>query len=463
MSHSHSRLRRGAGLAAVVTVGLAGLTACAPSDGSTDDTGEASAPKNVIYMIGDGMGYNHLSATNLYESGQTRYQLDGEADPETLEEQPGDAVQTYEEWDHYALSTFPAGGEYDPEAAWSSHDWVQSGATDSAAAGTAMATGEKTENGVLGLDADGESAENLSERAVATGRSAGVVSSVPFSHATPAAWAAHDESRENYHAIASEMIDSDLDVIFGAGHPHYDDDSQQVDDADYSYISEEDYQRLSEGETDFTFTDEDADFSAYADGEDVPERAFGLAQAASTLQQARSAEGDQPYAAEANDVVDLTTMSEAALNVLGQNEEGFHLMVEGGAIDWAGHANESARDIEETQSFNNAVDAVVDWVEAESSWEETMVVVTADHETGYLAGSEDDPGFSPMTGEADEMPDSAWYSEDHTNQVVPFFVRGAGAETFGDEVVGTDPVRGDYLDNTVVADVLMDDLWATED
>lgn len=463
MSHSPSSLLRGAGLAAAVTVGLAGLTACSPSDGSTDDAGEASAPKNVIYMIGDGMGYNHLSATNLYESGQTRYQLDGEADPETLEEQPGDAVQTYEEWERYSMSTYPAGGEYDPEAAWSSHDWVASGATDSAAAGTAMATGAKTQNGVLGLDADGESVENLSERAVATGRSAGVVSSVPFSHATPAAWAAHDESRENYHAIAAEMIDSDLDVIFGAGHPHYDDDSRPVDEPDYSYISEEDYQRLNAGETDFTFTDEDADFSAYADGEDVPERAFGLARTASTLQQSRSGEAEEPYATEANDVVDLTTMSEAALNVLGQNEEGFHLMVEGGAIDWAGHANETGRDIEETQSFNEAVDAVVDWVEAESSWEETMVVVTADHETGYLAGSEDDPGFSPMTGEAGRMPDSAWYSEDHTNQVVPFFVRGAGAEAFGDEIVGTDPVRGDYLDNTVVADVLMDDLWATED
>ncbi|OSM42660.1 alkaline phosphatase [Nesterenkonia sp. PF2B19] len=470
MSPAPSHLSRGVSLAAAVALGAAALGASAPALAGVGAPAPASAdaeqgPKNVIYMIGDGMGYNHLAATNLYETGQTRYQVEGDADPETLEELPGEAVQTYEDWDMLALSTYAAGGEYDPQAAWSDHDWVQTGATDSAAAGTAMATGEKTTNGTIGLDADGEVIENLSERAIATGRSAGVVSSVPFSHATPAAWAAHNESRNNYHEIADEMIDSDLDVIFGAGHPHYDDDSKKLKDPEFTYIAEEDFERLAGGETEFEFTDKDSDFAKYARGkaQHLPERAFGLAQVASTLQHGRSGDSQEPYDVKQNTVVDLPTMSEAALNILSQNDEGFHLMVEGGAIDWAGHANDTARDIEEVQDFNDAVDAVVEWVETESSWEETLVIVTADHETGYLAGPDDQPGFTPMTGEAGQLPDLGWYSGDHTNQVVPFFVRGAGSEAFFEEIVGTDPVRGDYVDNTVVADVLMDGFWAVED
>ncbi|MDS2172829.1 alkaline phosphatase [Nesterenkonia sp. CL21] len=470
MSPAPSHLSRGVSLAATVALGAAALGATAPAAAGVGAPAPASAdaghgPKNVIYMIGDGMGYNHLAATNLYETGQTRYQVEGDADPEVLEELPGEAVQTYEDWDLLALSTYAAGGEYDPQAAWSDHDWVQTGATDSAAAGTAMATGEKTTNGTIGLDADGEVVENLSERAIATGRSAGVVSSVPFSHATPAAWAAHNESRNNYHEIADEMIDSDLDVIFGAGHPHYDDDGKKLKDPEFTYLAEEDYERLTDGETEFEFTDRDSDFAKYARGkaQHLPERAFGLAQVASTLQYGRSGDSQEPYDVKQNTVVDLPTMSEAALNILSQNDDGFHLMVEGGAIDWAGHGNDTARDIEEVQDFNDAVDAVVEWVETESSWEETLVIVTADHETGYLSGSDDQPGFTPMTGEAGQLPDLGWYSGDHTNQVVPFFVRGAGSEAFFEEIVGTDPVRGDYVDNTVVADVLMDGFWAVED
>ena len=468
MLHSPTRspLTRGLALCAAVTLGVGTLGASAPSTQGADQSAEAGqGPKNVIYLIGDGMGYNHVGATNLYESGQTRHQLDGDADPETLEEIPGEAVQSYEDWDLLGLSTYAAGGEYDPEAAWSDHDWVNSGATDSAAAGTAMASGEKTRNGMLGVDPDGQPLENLSERAVETGRSAGVVSSVPFSHATPAAWAAHNESRNNYHEIAEEMIDSDLDVIFGAGHPYYDDDNKKLKDPDFNYIGEEDYNRLSGDETEFEFSDSDSDFAKYARGQahHLPERAFGIAQVASTLQYGRSGDSEVPHDVQPNNVTDLPTMSRAALNILDQNEDGFHLMIEGGAIDWAGHGNDTARDIEEVQDFNDAVDATIEWVETESSWEETLVIVTSDHETGYLSGPDDQPGFSPMTGEAGALPDVGWYSGGHTNQLVPFYFRGAGSEAFFEEIVGTDPVRGEYVDNTVVADVLMDGFWALED
>lgn len=192
---------------------------------------EATKPKNIIYMIGDGMGYNHLAAANLYQSGQSRYMLDGDADPAKLKELPGEAVQKFEEFNRLSMTTYQHENKigYDPEAAWTDHDWVNKDFTDSAAAGTAMATGTKTRNGSLGVDADKKAVQNTSEFGIAKGKAAGVVSSVPFSHATPAAWAAHNESRNNYHEIADEMIASDLNVVIGAGHPLFDDNHNKAD------------------------------------------------------------------------------------------------------------------------------------------------------------------------------------------------------------------------------------------
>ena len=439
------------------------LAAQSAEAGAPSAEGSSDAPKNVIYMIGDGMGYNHVAATNLYESGQTKYQVEGEADPDTLEELPAEPVQGYEEWDSVAMSTYPEGGSYDGEEAWSDREYVNEGFTDSAAAGTAMATGTKTENGKIGVDSSGEPLENLSERAIDTGRSAGVVTTVPFNHATPAAWAAHNADRDDYTGMATEMIDGDLDVIMGAGHPEYDDDAEHLDTPDYEYLSEEDYDRVSSGETDFDFIEDNTDFEDLATGQSTAERVFGLAQAGSTLQYERDGSSDEVGGDEMNDLVDLSTMSQGALNTLSQNDDGFHLMIEGGAIDWAGHGNDTARDVEEVLDFNEAVDTVTQWVEENSSWEETLVIVTADHETGYLGGPDDDPDHSPMTGEPDETPEVSWSSEDHTNALVPVFYRGAGSDALTEKISGTDPVRGDYLDNTAIPEVLMEEFWVREE
>lgn len=422
------------------------------------------APKNIIYMIGDGMGYNHVAAANLYETGQTRYQVEGEAGSE-LAETPGDAVQVYEgdAWNLLGMTTFQHGNSYEPDRAWADHEYVNENFTDSAASGTALATGAKTVNGKLGVGPADENLENTSERAKAEDKAAGVVSSVPFSHATPAAWGAHNESRNNYHAIAEEMITGDLDVIMGAGHPFFDNDNQPVEEALEGYMSAEQYERLVAGETGFEFIENDEAFQSLADGNvEEDARYFGLAQVNSTLQHDRSGESEIPYDTDLNDVVDLATMSEGALNVLGQDEDGFHLMIEGGAIDWAGHANDIARDIEEVQAFNEAVEAVVEWVETNSSWEETLVIVTADHETGYLSGPEQDPDFSAMVGEQDAVPAYSYNSGNHTNMVVPFFFRGAGSQDIIDATTGTDPVRGEFIDNTTVADLTLNEWWVRD-
>ena len=181
------------------------------------------------------------------------------------------------------------------------------------------------------------------------------------------------------------------------------------------------------------------------------------------MQNSRSGEAKAPYSDPLNDVVDLPTMTTGALNALGQDEDGFSVMIEGGAIDWSGHGNESARDIEEVQDFNKSVDAAIDWVEENSSWDETLLVVTADHETGYLSGANErsEGKFNSMNGGGSNTLPSGhqWYSTQHTNQLVPFFFKGAGSEALRAKATHTDPVRGDYIDNTLVANLTFDEWW----
>lgn len=322
-----------------------------------------------------------------------------------------------------------------------------------------MATGVKTSNGMVGVNPAGETIKNTSEYAIEKGKAAGVVSSVPFNHATPAAWAAHNSNRNDLHAMAEEMIGSDLNVIMGAGHPFFDNNANPIANADEDYMQAAQYERLAKGETDFTFIEEDADFEALANGTVESNKYFGLAQVEDTLQHDRDGESTTPYDVPQNDVVDLATMSRAALNVLNQDEDGFHLMVEGGAIDWAGHANDIARDIEEVQAFNNAVETVIEWVETNSSWDETLVIVTADHETGYMTGPDNDPNWSAMTGAAGIVPNHGWSSGNHTNQLVPLFARGAGASDIVAAADEVDLVRGNYIDNVEVANLTFNKWW----
>ncbi|MCQ9676972.1 alkaline phosphatase [Corynebacterium sp. BF-R-2] len=453
-----SRALRTCAAVTIASVATAGVVA--PAQAAT------AGPKNVIYMIGDGMGYNHIASTNLYESGQSKYLVEGKFDGE-VKEIDGESVQAFEDFNRVSMTTFPEGGSYDPAKAWTDHDYVkQDKVTDSAAAGTAMATGQKVDNGVLGKSSYGHSLKNISEQAISHGKSAGVVSSVPFSHATPAAFAAHNKNRNNYKEIAAEMVGSDLSVIMGAGHPEFDDNAQKVDAPNYKYLSEESFNSLRDGSAGWEFAENTADFEKWAEGNvEADKKYFGLAPVASTLQQGRDGnpEAAEPGTDPKNDVVDLPTMTKGALNVLGQNDKGFSVMIEGGAIDWSGHANQTGRDIEETQDFNKAVDAAIAWVEENSNWDETLLIVTADHETGYLSGKDETESWNPQTGEEGKAPQHQWYSGEHTNQVVPFFFKGAGSEDILAKATGEDPVRGKYIDNTDVANLIIQDWWFAND
>ncbi|MDT9593689.1 alkaline phosphatase [Nocardioides zeae] len=467
----NTHARRAAAVTSAAGLALGLTTALAPGAAHAEET--PSAPKNVIVLISDGAGYNQFDASRLYDSGSSYQQVT--VDPATGAITHGESTpsQVYDDYPvQVGQSHYSANGRagYDSAAAWGDFGWVASGATDSAAAATALGTGVKTNNGTIGITPGGDQLLTVGEQAVAVGKKVGVVTDVPFNHATPAGFIAHNADRNDYHGLATEMIDSGIDVIIGGGHPNYTDANRPRAShfGGGSWISQADFERVSGGDTPFTYVESRSDFESVAAGEDVPDKLFGLAQVAETFQYNRPGLGNDdvaPYSDPANrGVPSLATSSQAALNVLEQDEDGFFLMIEAGAVDWAGHANQTTRVVEEQNAFNAAVETVDAWVEANSSWDETMVVVTADHETGYLAGpgAGAETGWTELTGEAGELPDVSWHSGGHTNALVPLYAKGAGSEVLRARATGWDEVRGAYLDNTDIGETVFDVLGHVE-
>jgi len=445
--------------------------------------GNGSA-KNVIVMISDGCGFNHIDAASYYQYGKAGGQV----------------------YEHFptacSMSTYYLGGGYDPYLAWNNFDYVKSGATDSAAAATAMSTGVKTKKGAIGVDENGGTLTHILERAEEVGKSTGVVTSVQLSEATPAGFVAHNPNRSDFAGIANEMInDSAIDVIMGCGNPDF-----YVAPASappgpppdpYQYVGDiGTWNALKAGTAggdangDGIVDDDDhwnliqtqSDFQSLATGP-APDRVIGVvAQVYNTLQQDRSGDDKAaPYVVPLTpDVPTLEEMTKAALNVLDNNTNGFFLMVEGGAIDLASHAGQSGRVIEEEIDFNHSVEAVIDWVQKNSNWGETLLIVTGDHETGYLLGPGSDPTWQPLVNnDKDMLPGMEWYNwlapfspppgfppmppmdprTDHTNSLVPFFAKGDVARFFKDSADEYDPVRGRYFDNTEIANVIFNKIW----
>jgi alkaline phosphatase len=432
----------------------------------------SDAPKNIIFLIGDGMGYNHVDATSAFLHGEF-----------------GKLVFEGDEWLKVAQATYPAvmqnkpeliyAAGYNPRAAWSDTAYLKRDYTDSGAAGTALSTGYKTYRGSIGLGVNGDTLEHISQLAREFGKSAGIITSVQLSHATPAAFTAHNEDRRNYPQIARQMIlEAKLDVLMGCGHPEFDNNAGPMD-PDYKYVGgRELWQQLNhpdqpvdyildgkeytlpdldgDGSPDaWTLVIDSADFAAVAMGRALPKRLLGIPRAHTTLQQSRAGlEYLKPREQNMTPgLPSLEQMTMAAVNVLNQNSDGFFLMVEGGAIDWAAHDNHPGRMIEEMNDFVNSVAAVVDWVETYSSWDETLVVVTSDHETGMLWGPADKIAvLKPVINNGKGvLPGMQWHSDDHTNALVPVYVRGKGSEMYqllADEV---DPVKGPFVQNTDIA------------
>jgi alkaline phosphatase len=334
------------------------------------------------------------------------------------------------------------------------------------------------------------------------------VTSVYISHATPGAWLAHNDSRSNGFAIADESLWGDpnttgtpavhtsyqgghgnsepgAEVVIGSGHPNWRGDLY-VNSAMRGKLTAEN--GLSGA---FSFVER------IAGSPDGGARLLAKANQPEVLRLAGlfgSTEGNLEYrladgSGHNSENPTLAEMTEAALEVLGRDEDGFVLLVEGGAIDWAAHANNMNKLLGEVTGFNQSVQSVIDWVENpgnDSTWDNTLVIVTADHETGYLAAR---PGVFPdqplgeisqatmllekpigSTGlraswqDADsdsqidvtEMVYWAWNSSGHTNSLVPLFAEGAGSELFIAYATSIDPVRGSYLDNTDIFRVVQE-------
>lgn len=422
-----------------------------------------AAVKNVVLMISDGMGYSHIDAAGIYRFGEKGKQI-------------------YEKFPFQcAVSTYCYGGAYDPQRAWTDFQYVKIFPTDSAAAATALSTGAKTRKRALGVDPVGRPLKHLVERAEDLGKATGIVTSVPISHATPAGFVVHNFYRYDFRGIAYEMIcDSEVDVIMGAGHPMFDNDGRPAEGEDfprrYRYVGGKglwlalvaggiggDADR--DGVPDpWTLIQTREEFARLAVGP-TPKRVLGLVQVRETLQDRRSAKDndksdDEPYQVPfIESVPTLAEMTEAAINVLDNDPDGFFLMVEGGAVDWSSEDNVSGRTIEEQIDFDKAVEAVVRWVEGNSGWDETLLLVTSDHEAGYLTGPGTRPELKPLENRGRcRMPGMEWHSPTHTNSLVPLYAKGRGIELLKERADESDPVRGRYLDNTEIAKVLFE-VW----
>ena len=442
--------------------------------------GTLPRPKNVIIMIGDGMGFNHIVAANYY-LGISKQAY--EAFPVRLASCHYPAIAGG--YDETGKSSNIWATGYNTVAAWKDTAWLKQNVTESAASATALATGVKTYNNSIGIAVNGDTLVNLVQWAKRAGKSAGIVTSVSFSHATPAGFVAHNVTRSHYAEIAYEMLlDSRCDVIMGCGNPMFDDNGNPVKGGwrDAKYVGDSAFfsQLLAGSGSRVEFvvkgkrrrvqdTDRDGKPDAWTVITDVngfnglvkgatPKRVLGCPQIFATLQQARAmkngeTKNSEPFITPFNtNVPSLSTMASGAINVLDNNNDGFFLMIEGGAIDWAAHDKQKGRLVEEMKEFNEAVLAVVDWVNKKSSWKETLLIVTADHETGFLWGG---APFVPLKNNgAGKLPLMQFFSGEHTQSLVPFFAKGPGCELYRRYADEQDSIRGPYIQHSEIPQLI---------
>ncbi|WP_295586274.1 alkaline phosphatase [uncultured Lamprocystis sp.] len=451
--------------------------------------------KHIILLIGDGMNIEHEIAASRYLFGND-FDLSFHNLPYQGNQSTWD-VSTYKYW---------SGGTYDPRAIAPTlgYDPAQGGkapyplrperpgaeaylkakATDSASAATAWASGYKTDDGNLSwLPGDPDTggnrtgdgslktiAEHLRER---KDYAIGVVSTVPFTHATPAAFVSHNKSRNNYGAIGHEILTTvKPDVVIGGGHPGYDGSPT------HNYIAAEDYDNLKNG--------------VYADEYVFVERTAGVDGGLSLLTGAQQAvaegkklfglfgkEGDGNFESlKPNDLPATPTVTQAtrenptyteatlaALKVLSQDPDGFFLMAEQGDIDWANHANDFQRMVGTIKDLHDGVQAVIDFVNQPNDdidWRNTLLIVTSDHSNNYMRnrtvlGAGDLPEQTPNCMGTPCYPggEVTFGTTGHTNELTRIYAMGAGSRRFEWHELQWYPGTR-ILDNTQVFRVMME-------
>ena len=315
----------------------------------------SGAPKNVVLLIGDGMGFEQVKAAGMYAHGA----------PGTL-----------------PFEAFPHRAEMTTHSA-------DSPVTDSAAAATALATGRKVNNGVVSVAHPGGGGElkTLLEHFGDRGLGTGLVTTADVTHATPAAFGAHRPGRNDLSGIFADYLTvTRPNVLFGGagdGIP-----PAPVAEAGYALVTDRAGMQALDPE-------------------------------AGAMVCGRFGEGHLPYEYDGfGPLPRLSEMTTSALSMLGSGREGFFLMVEGGRIDHAGHVNDIGRNVLETVGFSNAVRVVTDWARGRS---DTLVLVTADHETGGL-------GVLRNNGRGG-FPTVSWSTTGHTEARVPVYAWGVNARS----------------------------------
>ena len=231
--------------------------------------------------------------------------------------------------------------------------------TDSAASGTAIACGSKTNNGMIGMDPKGGRLKSVAEVARDSGRKVGILTSVTLNHATPAAFYGHNRSRGNYYDLGLDLVESGFDFFGGGGIAECDDKKAK------SYKG--DIYEIAEGRG-YTVVRKDM-------------KALAALKPGCGKVIATGADGALMYNLDAPDSPRIADFTKRAIELL-DNERGFFIMVEGGKIDWMCHANDAATVMAEVADFDNAVKVALEF--ARKNPRDTLVVVTGDHETGGL-------------------------------------------------------------------------------
>ena len=311
----------------VVTVALVVMTASAQA-------------KYVFYMIGDGMGPNEVLSAEMYLA-----ELQGRIGREKL-----------------CMTQFPFTGQLSTYSA-------SNGITDSSAAGTCLASGKKTNNGTLGLDANGDPVVSIAEILRDKGWAVGIMTSVSIDHATPGAFYAHVSKRSDYYTIGCQLAESKFD-FFGGGtfYKPYDKNNAAAPNV-YDLCKQAGY-RFAHGYEEYKQLAEEERVILIQEHEGLTNDYLG--------------QGLLPYALDKKpEDLTLPQITSAAIDFLSRKQKPFFMMVEGGAIDWACHSNDAATVIGEVLEFDEAIRQAYQFYLKHP--DETLIVVTADHETGGMA------------------------------------------------------------------------------
>lgn len=294
--------------------------------------------KYVFMFIGDGMGPHQVLSTEMYLA-----ELDGKIGRKPL-----------------LMTTFPYSGQV---ATFS----TSSGITDSAASGTCLASGKKTDNGMIGQTPDGTPAISVASQLKEEGWGVGIMTSVTIDHATPSAHYAHTPSRNNYYIIGTQLAESGFDFFGGSGFYHPQDKENPSAPNLYDLCEQNGYVLAS----------------GYADAKaKIGVEKMIVVPAERLADRSRHA-GALPYAIDRKEgELSLPELVEIAVAQMQQHER-FFIMAEGGKIDYASHANDGGTVLHEVLDFDNAIKVAYDFYMQHP--DETLIVITADHETGGMA------------------------------------------------------------------------------